>query len=396
MAVIAAVLFFSALVLPAAEVRVELQERRVWEFKPAGVRFNNQFSGARLNDCEQIGDDAFRLTLRPENAPINNSAWYAFQVVAAEPKAITVRLAYTNGTHRYVPKTSRDGVTWAVLPETKFQFDKETKEAVLRLDAGPEPLWVAGQEMLGIRQIYEWLAKLDEHAFAWTNVFGLSLLDRELVALTLSEDAPPRYVFIISRQHPPEITGTVALMAFVEALTADTELARRYRRNFRTLVMPLLNPDGVENGHWRHNMSGVDLNRDWKDFQQPETQAARDELLRHAKADGARAWLLLDFHSTRDDVFYTQTDREETFPPGFTRRWLDALQRRFPDYKVERNSSHDPGAGTSKAWGHRELGIPSITCELGDHTPRELIRRVARGAAEEMMKLLLEGAEAHP
>jgi hypothetical protein len=31
------------------------------------------------------------------------------------------------------------------------------------------------------------------------------------------------------------------------------------------------NPDGVDKGHWRLNDGGVDLNRDWGPFTQPET-----------------------------------------------------------------------------------------------------------------------------
>ena len=32
---------------------------------------------------------------------------------------------------------------------------------------------------------------------------------------------------------------------------------------FRVLAFPLMNPDGVDLGHWRHNAGGIDLNRDW-------------------------------------------------------------------------------------------------------------------------------------
>ena len=49
------------------------------------------------------------------------------------------------------------------------------------------------------------------------------------------------------------------------------------KREIRAAVVPLANPDGVEQGHWRHNAQGVDLNRDWDRFQQPETRALRDE-----------------------------------------------------------------------------------------------------------------------
>lgn len=392
MSLLACLLFTAVSGLHGADIRVELPEKRVVEFKSAGVRFNSRFSQARMNECTQTGDNEFRIVIRAENFPINNSAWYAFQVASEQPKRITVRLAYERGRHRYDPKVSRDGTNWVALAGSLWRFDAESQEALLQLHTGPEPLWVAGQELIGVREIQEWLAEMARHDFATTHVFGRSMQDRELVSLELNARAPSRYVLIISRQHPPEVTGTVALMAFVETLAGDTGLARRYRREFRTVVMPMLNPDGAEHGHWRHNLGGVDLNRDWITFKQPESTAARDELLRLIRADGARPYVLLDFHSTHRDVFYTQKDEHPTFPPDFTARWLDAIRARFPDYAVKRDPSHNPEGGTSKSWGYRELGIPAITYELGDETPRELIRQVAVGAAEEMMKLLLEAA----
>src|SRR4051812_28787592 len=97
---------------PGAEKGVVTQTHRTFEFKEAGVRFNNDFPGARMNECTQTGDSQFRILIRPENKPVNDSAWYAFQVVAKESKTITVTLAYEGGKHRYKPKTSFDGVKW--------------------------------------------------------------------------------------------------------------------------------------------------------------------------------------------------------------------------------------------------------------------------------------------
>ena len=181
-------------------------------------------------------------------------------------------------------------------------------------------------------------------------------------------------------------------MAFVEKLSSDSPLAEHFRERFLTLVVPLVNPDGLDAGHWRHNMGGVDLNRDWNDFKQPETRHVRDVFLKFASLPNARPFLFLDFHSTRRDVFYTQKDEHPTFPENFTPDWLAALGKRFPDYEIQRSGSHDPRAGTSKGWFYERFKIPSITYEFGDHTDRELIRSITGGSTEEIMKLLLAAA----
>jgi predicted deacylase len=166
----------------------------------------------------------------------------------------------------------------------------------------------------------------------------------------------------------------------------DSELARNFRQEFKVLLVPLLNPDGLDLGHWRHNMGGVDLNRDWGTFAQPETRAVRDAIL--AFKEQGPVLLHLDFHSTFNDVFYTQTDEPQS-PDPFTKPWLDGISRRFPDYEVKRSPSEPMRLTTSTSWAYKTLGIPAITYELGDNTDRARLQAIAAGAAQEMMTLLL-------
>ncbi len=381
-------------VLPALssarlQEKVDLQQKRTFQFRKAGVRFSNQFPGARLNECTQVGKDAFRLVIRPENRPINDSAWYAFKVAAASPKTITATLNYVGGEHRYRPRISRNGRDWSSLPVQ----DGEKGSVTLTLDVDKKPLWVAARDLVGVAEIESWIERMARKSFIRRVTIGKSMQGRPLRMMKIGNGKSRKLVFVVSRQHPPEVTGTFGLMAFVETLAGDSPLAGRFRKRFLTLVVPLVNPDGLDAGHWRHNMAGADLNRDWKNFKQPETRQVRDAFLAFVALPGARPFLFLDFHSTKKDIFYTQTDGQTTFPANFTRDWLAALGKRFPEYEVRRSGGHDPTTGTSKGWFYERFRIPSITYELGDHTDRELIRRITGGSTEEIMKLLLAAAE---
>ena len=59
---------------------------------------------------------------------------------------------------------------------------------------------------------------------------------------------------MIGRQHPPEVTGAIAMHSFIDTVLADTDLARQFRDRFKLAIVPLMNPDGVAAGHWRHNV----------------------------------------------------------------------------------------------------------------------------------------------
>src|SRR5690349_21066679 len=70
---------------------VALQTKRSWSFADDGITFSNEFSEARLNECERIGPLEYRITISPENVPINPSPWYAFKLTSAKPQTITLR-----------------------------------------------------------------------------------------------------------------------------------------------------------------------------------------------------------------------------------------------------------------------------------------------------------------
>ena len=198
-----------------------------------------------------------------------------------------------------------------------------------------------------------------------------------------------RHVMIIGRQHPPEATGTMALLAFVEELAGDSPLAQEFREDFRVHVIPLVNPDGVDLGHWRHNTGGVDLNRDWVAFNQPETRAVRDTYSEILEAPGHELWFGIDFHSTQRDVFYALERAFETDPAGIIDPWLDYIGTNLPDYEVN-DSPGGLGSPTSRGWFYQEFDAPAVSYEVGDQTDRALIREVATTAARGTMEILLE------
>jgi murein tripeptide amidase MpaA len=202
------------------------------------------------------------------------------------------------------------------------------------------------------------------------------------------------YVVIVGRQHPPEVTGALALMPFVEAALSDTDLSKAFLDKFNLLVIPMINPDGVEDGNWRFNTGGMDLNRDWGPFSQPETRAVRNAFERfHENED--EVIFFLDFHSTGRNLLYTQADDEATNPPMFTRDWVAAVKARLDNdvYPFTREARHNSGRPISKNYMYDSFGIPSITYEVGDETPRAAIEQSAIVFSEEMMKQLLKHAD---
>lgn len=369
-------------------------ERSTLSFDALGVSVSNDFEGGRFSTASVEGDSILVLQISPENAPINNSAWYAFKVWSASSVPLTVRLTYQDGDHRYAPKVrTTSDPEWQLVDSASVLVDDVSGDAIVRLSVGPDTVTVAGQEMSTSADFEEWIETLSARDGVTSRTFGSSARGRPIHMVEAGSPHADRHILLISRQHPPEVTGTMALMPFVEEMLGESTLAEEFRSSFRLLIVPLMNPDGVDLGHWRHNTGGIDLNRDWVAFHQPETTAVRDEMARIMGAEGKELWFFADFHSTDRDVFYTMDRAVETRPADVLDPWIEHIATSLPGYEVEDAPSSNGGYGVvSRDWAWREYQAPGMVYEVGDDTPRSLIEEVARTAAQGTMEILLERA----
>jgi len=381
---------------------ISLQHRRTISFSNTEIFVSNEFAGARLNDFYQVNESTYTAFIEPENSPINDSPWYSFKIWSKRNQNIILNLTYKDGTHRYKPKISFDGKSWKLFDTTKVIVDTTLNIASVKLTVTSDTLWISAQELI-TSQVYDnWINLLLKKKFIRKAIIGKSSQGKPLYKIELSENENTNYLVIIGRNHPPEVPGFFALKTFVETLAGESTIASEFRKNFTTIVIPLVNPDGVDHGHWRHNYKGVDLNRDWVDFNQPEPAAVKSEVERIIRS-GGKINFFIDFHSTQEDIFYIfsmeslisddiSSDRQENRKYAFdlVNRWLNGLQTKLPDYHLNIiDTLSSPTSPTSDRWIMKEFDVPSMTYEVGDETNRELISKVAEAASFELMQLLL-------
>jgi hypothetical protein len=366
---------------------IDLQTKQTYHLDDLGVYASNEFDGARLNGFVKENDSTAIVIVRPENVPINNSPYYAFKTWSDTPTSFYFKFQYPKGfKHRYISKLKINN-KWTVI-DSSFVFKKDSI-ITIKLKLSKEPIIVAAQEIQSSIDVKNWYTEVvkGKEEFVKVRSAGKSVLGKNLPVLDIYRGTKKNkeIIILLTRQHPPEVTGYYAFQSFLSTILSDNDLSNSFLSKYRVLAFPIINPDGVDLGHWRHNAGGVDLNRDWSVYNQPEIRQVTKFIEKNNKG---KIILGLDFHSTWHDVFYTNKTRQGTTLPSFVNDWFASLERNIPNYKVNEEAGNS-AKPVSKGWflqGHNAVGI---TYEIGDATPKESITLFGRISAEQMMNILV-------
>ena len=351
---------------------------------------DTQFEGGAFHRCD-VRDGKFVISIRPEDSKVEvPMPWYAFRASPKRPGDAVVLMGFVGAdADRFWPKVSLDGTNWQRMSDRSVAVSDDNQRLALRIPLAEAPVWIASQRLLTTRFYDTWTLSLAERSDVAVRALGRSVHGRPIPVAETGNH--PQAVLFIGRQHPPEVTGALTMHAFVDTVLADTELARSFRDTFTVIMVPLLNPDGVAAGHWRHNAGKTDLNRDWGPFRQPETRSVR-ALLADLAERGIALRLMLDFHATQlteTHLFYTQRPQDgDGTAHAFAADWFERVRKRQRDLEFIHRPSKSESAN-AKNYFFTRYAIPSITYETGDETDPAWIEAAAPVFAEEMMRTLL-------
>ncbi len=371
--------------------RIHLQEKQTYSLSDEGIYASNKFDAARLNGFKKVNDSTALVIINPENSPINNSAYYAFKTWSDKPRSFYFKFNYPTGyRHRYLPKLKVNN-RWSIIDST--QVFRQDSIVTIKLNLNSNPIIVAAQEVNSSTDVKNWYTNLAKSKEDYVTVesVGKTKLGRNLPVLDIciGEKKGKDIIVFLTRQHPPEVTGYFAFKEFLQTVLDGSKLSKEFLEKYHVIAFPIMNPDGVDLGHWRHNAGGVDLNRDWSVYNQPEIRQVVNFISKSLKKNKSELILGIDFHSTFYDVFYTNKKREGTAIPHFLDDWFLAIEDNIDGYKV----NEKPGKSkkpVSKGWflkGHNAVGI---TFEIGDDTSKDNIKKIGKETAEQMMQILLK------
>ena len=402
--------------------KVIKQEKKTYTFEKDQLFVSNEFEGARLIDFYPNKDNTYTAVFEPENLTAY-TPWFAFKIWSPIEQNVTINvISRTVDFHllrvmspkvrelldQFRPMISNDRLAWDYMSPLDLNKKNPKYIFTLNMQVCPSPKWVSAQELITSSDYRQWTDKLKEYPFISDSIIGRSVEGRPIQELDITESAgDPELIIITGRQHPSEVAGFFSLKAFVEKISGNSPLAVAFRKRFKLIIFPLVNPDGVDNGFGRCNANGINLNRDWKRFLQPETHAVKDRVDDLLRRHSGKIRFFIDFHSAEKDLFYVippdkllkrefSAEKRKKREKGnaLIHTWISKIQSKFPEreFEISYQSSREK-AGATDDWMFLDNDVPALTWETGFLTDRDIIKGIADTATVELTKLLLEPEE---
>lgn len=370
--------------------KIKLQQKKIYKIN--GIYADNLFDGARMNNFIALNDSTYEVTIEPENFPINDSPWFAFNIKSDSERKIFIKIKYIEGKHRYIPKVNRGQGVYSNIDTSTITISQNKSTCTFPLNIDEKNTLISAQEVINTTDVKNWIENISNNVLIneFSNV-GKSNLNRDIpfIKLGFGDSRKKEVIVLLSRQHPPEVTGFFALQSFIEEFLIESKLRNDFFNRYEIWVFPLLNPDGVDLGHWRHNSNGIDVNRDWAFYRQKEIDIVTQYIVDRAKKNKNKIILGLDFHSTQRDVYYVFDNSFDSTINDFKEYWTASIDRIVYPFETE----YSPSPMTkpySKVWFFQQFKAQSITYEVGDNTDRSIIDKKARVASVLMMSSLVD------
>lgn len=341
------------------------------------MEFCADFDSGNLSSYEVV-NGIYELRIRKDCEDSKASTWFFFRVSAHEARRTKFRIVNLNrqgSLYRNGYRVIANGQRWPV------QYRDKGDHGELAWD------WHFGRgEKVEFSfchpYSYERIMQVPESPYLQRDLLCYSAENRRIDLLTVGDG--PRRVLVSSRVHPGETPSSFMFDGLLDHILQDEELRRHY--TFR--LIPVLNPDGVARGNYRHDARGVNLNRVCDDPAEYPAQKALMEL-----ADDLFLYLDLHAHASKQGIFAYGNclEGDDNLEARLYPLIVSEVSKYF-DYAACDFSKRNPGSARCAV--HHKCGVArSYTIESNYHCGKKssepFTPAIWRQVGADLMKALL-------
>ena len=241
----------------------------------AQITFDANFESGNLLSVEEVDSVSFNIySVADNNATNGYLRWYYYRISGVQDKKINVRLL--NGAS-YRPMYSYDNINF-----NRFSKEESPVSSYFEKRFEQDTVYVAFYTPYNYSFLQERINtwKQSEDVKVDTLGFTQKLLPiQEIIITDFSvPDTEKLPIWIHARTHPSETPSSWHFDGIVERLLSSKEEIAFYKQKLVFHLIPFTNPDGVYYGKSRVNFDGVDLERDWFNFNTTEVNILKSRM----------------------------------------------------------------------------------------------------------------------
>ena len=266
--------------------------------------FIADFESGNIANVQQVGVDSFTFEIRLDDQHGDTYGWYFFAIADNRGRTATLFLTNPDGwqNSNCNPVVSPNNIHWGRVADVWGQGGW----LCFRQHLPADTIWFAQGFPFTVSQMYAYMDSIEASAFVERQTLGYSVHDRPIDMIAITDDFYPaehkKTAYLISRQHPMESPPTFLLTGLIDRVLDESAFASYFRRDIMLKVIPIVNVDGVAEGYSRHNVNGINLNRDWRpdiENEQPEVRVVHRDIDDHISS-GNSIDLFMDLHAAPD------------------------------------------------------------------------------------------------
>jgi hypothetical protein len=342
-----------------------------WQREIDGVSFDSEYDNGSLGDVAHAGENRFTASLHTEDGELGQQRyWFRFRMAGEEGRVVVLALDHGENPRPFVRENER---AWRRMTAEEAPDDGTL---VVTLAGGESPVEVAFFEPLGVGETDLAVQSLIARHPSLTSsaLLGQTAEGREVTMITIDDPlvdpSAKRRLWVHSRAHAGEVTGTHSLLGFLEQMMEDSPAGLLLRERLRVHMVPLLNIDGVHDGYTRWDAEGRDPESQWCAIDSPAVQSVKtqvDQLMQEPEPIS----LALNLHSTRG--VYADTFFFKHLFPSVSRnfetiqqRYINAFDRATPLFEnrsPESSQLHECRFIESYFWNNWGEDVMALTHE---------------------------------
>lgn len=267
--------------------------------------FIANFESGNVANVQQVGTDSFTFEIRLDTGDLEIYGWYYFAIVGNSGRTATLFLTNPDGWQNETcnPIFSNDNRNWERVSEVWRQGSM----IGFRKYLGADTVWFAQGFPFTVTQMYAYLDTLQSSPYLQRETLGHSVHGRPIDMVTITNFSCPnerkKTVWLISRQHPMESPPSFLLRGLMTSILDQSVFSRYWQKDIILKIVPIVNVDGVAEGYSRHNVNGINLNRNWQEniqAEQPEVRVVHQAIDSYLTA-GNRIDFFMDLHAAPDN-----------------------------------------------------------------------------------------------